>query len=106
MQKIKSISTKELASFTTQLATLINAGIPLVQALTVMKQGQDKACVTKLIHKIILHLEKGYCFSDALKKFPKHFDALYCGLIASGEQSATLELMRYRFSIFQARNQQ
>ena len=105
MQKIKTISNQELVNFTTQLATLIAASIPLVQALTVIKQGHDKDRIAKLIHKIILYLEKGYSFSDALKQFPKQFDLLYCGLVSSGEQSGTLPSMLARIAIYQERNQ-
>ena len=105
MQKIKNLSSTELTRFSTQLATLISAGIPLVQALTVMKQGQNKEHLTKLISKMIIYLEKGYSFSDTLKQFPKCFDALYCGLIASGEQSGTLARMLNRIAAYQERNQ-
>lgn len=105
MKAIKKIPSLELARFTRQLATLIGAGLPLVQSLSVIRHGIEKTPLGQLTQKLSIHLEKGQSFSEALKLFPKQFNAFYYGLIESGEQSGTLDIMLNRLAIHQEKTE-
>lgn len=96
----KKVKSTEITLFTRQMATMLNAGIPLVQALGILAEGDPNGALGKLAIKIKLDVESGSAFSIALRKNPRYFDELYCSLIESGEQSGTLDTMLERISVY------
>ena len=90
------VSTKELVIFTRQFATMIDAGLPLVQCLDILAaQAENKAFKT-VLEDVKNHVESGATFSDALKRHPKVFDELYVNLIAAGEVGGILDTILNR----------
>ncbi len=94
----KKIRFSDIVFFSRYLATVLNAKVPLVQALDIIAGGQENIAMQTLIKKIKADVESGNSFSAALKKYPNYFDNLYCGLVHSGEQSGTLEVMLNRLA--------
>ena len=87
----KKIKTKDIAIFTRQLATMLQAGIPLVQAFEIVGKGHENPSVQDLILGIKNDIESGTNLTMALSKHPIYFDALYCNLVAAGEQAGILD---------------
>ena len=82
---------KEITIFIRQLATMLTAGIPLVQALQTIIGETEKINLKTVITKVKVTVESGIPFSKSLRKYPKEFDELICSLIEAGEMSGTLE---------------
>jgi len=77
----KSIKQKDIAIFTRQLATMMKAGVPLLQAFDIVARGATNPRLTKLLNDIRSDVETGTSLSSAFRKHPLHFDALYCNLV-------------------------
>jgi type IV pilus assembly protein PilC len=86
----KRVSIAELAAFTRQLATMVNAGLPLTEALSLLK-SQDKNQLTEAISVILKDVEGGSSLGDSLKKFPKIFSPVYVALVKAGESAGVLD---------------
>jgi type IV pilus assembly protein PilC len=98
------ISTKDRIIFTRQLATLINAGLPLTQSLrTVSEQARSKA-LSVIINEVITSVEGGVSLSESLAKHPKVFSDVYVALVAAGESSGTLDLALERIATQQEKD--
>ena len=87
-QKIKS---KDISVFTRQLATMLQAGIPMAQSFDIVGKGHENPSVQQLINSIKQDIESGTSLTHALGKHPLYFDALYCNLVAAGEQAGILD---------------
>lgn len=87
----RSISAKDIAIFTRQLATMLNAGIPLVQAFGIIGSAAENPRMQKLIGTIRVDVESGNTLAEALAKHRTHFDELYVNLVASGESAGVLD---------------
>ena len=87
----KKITPLDIAVFSRQLATMLTAGIPLVQAFEIVGVGHDKPAMQKLILAIKADIESGTALHEALKKHPLYFDDLYVNLVEAGEQAGALE---------------
>lgn len=87
----KSISARDIAVFTRQLATMLNAGIPLVQAFGIIASAAENPRLQKLINTIRIDVESGATLSEALGKHPAYFDELYVNLVDSGESAGVLD---------------
>ncbi|MEX2576776.1 MAG: type II secretion system F family protein [Halofilum sp. (in: g-proteobacteria)] len=85
------IKPTDIAIFSRQLATMMNAGVPLVQSLEMVAGGLENPGMRKLVHNIRTEIEGGSNLSNALRQHPQQFDALFCNLVAAGEQSGTLD---------------
>ncbi len=94
------IKTKDLVIFSRQFATMIDAGLPLVQCLDILASQQEKAEFKKVLLDVKSSVEGGSTFADALKKHPKVFDPLYVNLIAAGEVGGILDTILNRLSGF------
>ena len=94
----KKTSGKELAIFTRQFATMIDAGLPLVQCLDILGAQQENPSFKKVILKIKEDVESGATFADALSKHPKVFDALFVNLVAAGEVGGMLDTILARLA--------
>ncbi|WP_286263056.1 type II secretion system F family protein [Thalassotalea atypica] len=96
----KAIKPADIATVTRQLATMLGAGVPLVQSIEMIGKGHDNGNMQKLLGDIGLKLSSGLPLSDCLREHPKYFDDLYCDLVASGEQSGALETIYDRIATY------
>jgi type IV pilus assembly protein PilC len=94
----KKVTQKELAIFTRQFATMIDAGLPLVQCLDILGMQQENASFKKVILKVKEDVESGSTFADALVKHPKVFDSLFVNLVAAGEVGGILDTILSRLA--------
>lgn len=92
----KKIKPMDIAIFTRQMATMLKAGVPLVQACEIIAGGFSNPRMTQLVVEIKQDIESGTSFADALRNKPEYFDDLYCSLVASGEQAGALEALMER----------
>nr|WP_315430024.1 type II secretion system F family protein [uncultured Albidiferax sp.] len=100
MRSGKSIKPKDIAIFTRQLATMMKAGVPLLQAFDIVGRGNANASVTKLLNDIRQDVETGSSLSAAFRKFPLYFDSLYCNLVEAGEAAGILEALLDRLAVY------
>jgi type IV pilus assembly protein PilC len=100
MRSGKSIKPKDMAIFTRQLATMMKAGVPLLQAFDIVGRGNANGSVTKLLNDIRSDVETGTSLSAAFRKFPLHFDSLYCNLVEAGEAAGILEQLLDRLAVY------
>jgi len=96
----KAIKPKDMAIFTRQLATMMKAGVPLLQAFDIVGRGNANASVTKLLNEIRSDVETGTSLSAAFRKFPMYFDNLYCNLVEAGEAAGILEELLDRLAVY------
>ncbi|WP_137892633.1 type II secretion system F family protein [Ramlibacter sp. 2FC] len=96
----KKIKPKDLAIFTRQLATMMKAGVPLLQSFDIVGRGNANPRVTKLLNDIRTDVETGTSLNNAFRKFPMYFDSLYCNLIEAGEAAGILEQLLDRLATY------
>jgi type IV pilus assembly protein PilC len=97
----KAIKQKDIAVFTRQLATMMRAGVPLLQAFDIVGRGSTNPRLTRLLNEIRQDVETGTSLSSAFRKHPMYFDALYCNLVEAGESGGILEALLDRLAIYQ-----
>ncbi|MGA0609547.1 type II secretion system F family protein [Caldimonas sp. KR1-144] len=97
----RSIKQKDIAIFTRQLATMMRAGVPLLQSFDIVARGSTNPRVTKLLTDIRSDVETGTSLSAAFRKHPLYFDALYCNLVEAGEAAGILETLLDRLALYQ-----
>ncbi len=97
----KAIKQKDIAVFTRQLATMMRAGVPLLQSFEIVGRGSTNPNLTRLLNDIRQDVETGTSLSTALRKHPLYFDALYCNLVEAGEAAGILESLLDRLAIYQ-----
>jgi len=100
MRAGKRIKPKDIAIFTRQLATMMKAGVPLLQAFDIVGRGNANPSVAKLLNDIRSDVETGTSLSAAFRKFPKYFDNLYCNLVEAGEAAGILEDLLDRLATY------
>lgn len=100
MRSGKRIKPKDLAIFTRQLATMMKAGVPLLQAFDIVGRGNPNPNVTRLLNDIRTDVETGTSLSAAFRKFPIYFDSLYCNLIEAGEAAGILDALLDRLALY------
>ncbi|WP_273204785.1 type II secretion system F family protein [Marinobacter subterrani] len=96
----KKITPFDIAMLTRQLATMMKAGVPLVQSFDIVADGLDNKGLQELVMSIRNDISSGTSFAGALRKHPKHFDNLYCNLVDSGEKAGALETMLDRIATY------
>ena len=101
----KKIQPADIAIFTRQLATMMKAGVPLVQAFDIVAEGTDHEKMRELILSVRSDVSSGTGLAGALEKHPLHFDELFCSLVASGENSGTLEVMLDRVATYKEKTE-
>ncbi len=94
------VTTKDLVVFTRQFATMIDAGLPLVQCLDILSSQQENKTFKKILIQVKESVESGSTFADALKKHPKAFDELYVNLVAAGEVGGILDTILNRLAAY------
>ena len=97
----KKISAKDLTIFTRQLAVMMKAGVPLLQAFDIVGRGHSNPSVGKLLLDIKTDVETGSSLAQAFRKYPNYFDALFCNLVAAGEQAGILDTLLDRLATYQ-----
>lgn len=101
----KRIKPLDIAIFTRQLATMMKAGVPLVQSFDIVADGVDNPTLAELIRSIREDVAAGSGFALSLRKHPKYFDDLFCNLVESGEQSGSLETMLDRIATYKEKTE-
>jgi len=100
-----SIKTADISAFSRQLATMINAGIPLVQSLDVIMRSSSNPKIRNLVKALSNDIQSGTKLRDSLAKYPKYFDYLYCNLIGVGEEAGVLPQMLDRIALHQEKSE-
>jgi type IV pilus assembly protein PilC len=96
----KKITEKDISIFTRQLAVMMKAGVPLLQAFDIVGRGHANASVGKLLLDIKTDVETGSSLSQAFRKYPKYFDALFCNLVGAGEAAGILDTLLERLATY------
>jgi type IV pilus assembly protein PilC len=96
-----SVGQKDIALFTRQLATMMKAGVPLLQSFDIVSKGATNPAVGKLLVDIKTDVETGSSLAAAFRKFPLYFDNLYCNLVQAGEAAGILETLLERLATYQ-----
>lgn len=101
----KPIKPKDIAVFTRQMATMMKAGVPLVQSFEIVMEGAEHEKLKELIGQIHEEVAAGNSFGSALRKHPKYFDNLYCSLIEAGENSGALDTLLDRVATYKEKTE-
>jgi len=96
---------KDVTLFTRQLATMMKAGVPLLQAFDIVAKGTDNVAVAKLFTDIKADVETGTALSQAFRKYPLYFDPLFCNLVGAGEQAGILDDLLDRLATYKEKMQ-
>ena len=94
------VTDKDITLFTRQLATMMKAGVPLLQSFDIVSKGASNPAVTRLLVDIKTEVETGAALATAFRKHPLYFDALFCNLVAAGEQAGILETLLDRLATY------
>ncbi len=94
------VSAKDITLFTRQMATMMKAGVPLLQSFDIVGKGASNPAVGKLLMDVKTEVETGSTLAAAFRKYPLHFDALFCNLVAAGEQAGILESLLDRLATY------
>ena len=100
-----SITTTDIAIFSRQLATMLSAGIPLVQAFDIVGNGHENASMQKLIMAVKADVEGGSALAEALSKHPLYFDDLFVNLVEAGEQAGALETLLDKIATYKEKTE-
>src|SRR5919202_1872765 len=98
---VGKVTEKDIALFTRQLATMMKAGVPLLQSFDIVGKGAANPAVSKLLFDIKTDVETGSALAEAFRKYPLYFDALFCNLVQAGEQAGILETLLDRLATYQ-----
>ena len=101
----KKITDKDITLFTRQLATMMKAGVPLLQSFDIVGKGHANPSVSKLLQDIKSDIETGSSLNQAFRKYPLYFDSLFCNLVAAGEQAGILESLLERLATYKEKTQ-
>ena len=102
----KPIKPVDIAIFTRQLATMMKAGVPLVQSFDIVADGLDNPSMRELVNTIKNDVAAGSGLAPSLAKYPRHFDDLFCSLVGAGESAGTLEVMLDRVATYKEKTEQ
>jgi type IV pilus assembly protein PilC len=97
----KAVKQRDIAVFTRQLATMMKAGVPLLQSFDIVGRGSSNPRMTRLLNDIRQDVETGTSLSAAFRKHPLHFNALYCNLVEAGEAGGILEALLERLAVYE-----
>lgn len=101
----KKIKPGDIALFTRQMATMMKAGVPLVQSFDIVADGLDNPSMKEVVFKLKSDVEGGNNFGGALRQHPRLFDDLFCSLVESGEASGSLETMLDRVALYKEKSE-
>lgn len=95
-----TVTEKDITLFTRQLATMMKAGVPLLQAFDIVGKGAANRAVSRLLNDIRSEVEAGSSLNSAFRKYPQHFDQLFCNLVSAGEQAGILDGLLDRLATY------
>jgi type IV pilus assembly protein PilC len=99
-----SISMRDIVIFTRQFSTMINSGLPLVQALDILSKQSESKALQAVTRQVVFDVESGHTVADALGKHPKAFSDLYVNMVAAGEAGGILDTILMRLATFMEKN--
>jgi len=100
----KGVTTRDIVIFTRQFATMINSGLPLVQALDILAEQSENKALKDTTRAVVYDVESGHTLADALRKHPKAFTELYVNMVAAGEAGGILDTILLRLATFMEKN--
>ena len=98
------VKTRDVVVFTRQFATMINAGLPLVQALTILAEQTENKVLADVTRQVVYDVESGHTLADSLRKHPKAYSDLYVNMVAAGEAGGILDTILLRLAQFLEKN--
>jgi type IV pilus assembly protein PilC len=98
------VAMRDVVIFTRQFATMINAGLPLVQALDILAKQSENPALKEVTRQVVFDVESGHTVADALRKHPKAFTDLYTNMVAAGEAGGILDTILLRLAVFLEKN--
>lgn len=101
----KKIKPLDIAFFTRQMATMMRAGVPLLQAFDIIAEGVDKQSMRDLVNELKQEVASGNSFANSLRRKPEYFDDLYCNLVHAGEQAGALETLLDRVATYKEKTE-
>lgn len=101
----KRITALDIALFTRQMATMMKAGVPLLQSFDIISEGFDNLNMRKLVEEVKQEVAAGNSFAAALRKKPQYFDELYCNLVDAGEQAGALDTLLERVATYKEKSE-
>ncbi len=102
--RVGHIKMRDIVILTRQFSTMINAGLPLVQAMTILSEQSENKTLGGIMRKVVFDVESGNTVSDALSKHPKAFSGLYVNMVAAGEAGGILDTILMRLATFMEKN--
>ncbi len=103
-KRMGRIKTRDIVIFTRQFATMINAGLPLVQALDILSRQSENKALQDVTRQVVYDVESGHTVADALRRHPKAFPDLYVNMVAAGEAGGILDTILLRLATFLEKN--
>src|SRR5438034_337560 len=103
-KRLGSIKMRDIVIFTRQFSTMINAGLPLVQALDILATQSENPALKDVTRQVVFDVESGSTVADALRKHPKAFTELYVNMVAAGEAGGILDTILMRLAVFMEKN--
>ena len=103
-KSLGSIKMRDIVIFTRQFSTMINAGLPLVQALDILATQSENPALKDVTRQVVFDVESGNTVADALRKHPKAFSELYVNMVAAGEAGGILDTILMRLAVFMEKN--
>jgi type IV pilus assembly protein PilC len=100
----KGVTTRDIVIMTRQFATMINSGLPLVQALDILSEQSENPTLKDVTRAVVYDVESGHTLADALRKHPKAFTELYVNMVAAGEAGGILDTILLRLATFMEKN--
>jgi type IV pilus assembly protein PilC len=98
------VGMRDIVIFTRQFSTMINAGLPLVQALDILARQSENKVLAQTVREVVFEVESGHTVADAMRKYPKAFSELYTNMVAAGEQGGILDTILGRLAAFLEKN--
>jgi type IV pilus assembly protein PilC len=103
-KRLGRVKTRDIVIFTRQFSTMINSGLPLVQALDILSKQTDNKALASITREVVFDVESGHTLADALRKHPKAFTDLYVNMVAAGEAGGILDTILMRLATFMEKN--
>src|SRR3954470_19357242 len=103
-KKLGPIKMRDIVILTRQFSTMINSGLPLVQALDILAQQSENPALKEVCRQVVFDVESGNTLADAMKKHPKAFNELYVNMVAAGESGGILDTILLRLAVFIEKN--
>src|ERR1044071_2683057 len=103
-KKAGKITMRDVVIFTRQFSTMINSGLPLVQALSILAEQSENPALKDITKQVVFDVESGNTLADALRKHPKAFNELYTNMVAAGEAGGILDTILLRLAVFIEKN--